>query len=415
VGVTDLFAAKGPSPLADRMRPRTLEELVGQEEAVAALSRSAARPPSVIFWGPPGCGKTTLARLAAERSGLHFLQFSAVTSGIKEVKEAIDQARWRRANEKKGTLLFVDEIHRFNRAQQDAFLHAIEDGTITLFGATTENPSFEVNAPLLSRCRVLTLKPLTLDQVKTILDRAAKREKLKADPDALDAIAGLAGGDARAALNILEICGKRVTVKTVREAVQRRTLAYDKDRDRHYDTISAFIKSIRGSDVDAALYWLARMLESGEDPLFIARRIVILASEDVGNADPRGIMVAVAAKEAVDFIGMPEGFLPLAQAVTYLATAPKSNASYAAYLSALEDVRRLPNEPVPLHLRNAVTGLMKAEGYGQGYEYAHDQPGAVVSHGHRPANVEGRIYYKPIDRGYEVTIKKMMEERRKRP
>ncbi|HLF93862.1 MAG TPA: replication-associated recombination protein A [Planctomycetota bacterium] len=412
--MSDLFESKGPAPLADRMRPQTLEEYVGQEEVVKAVTKLAARPPSMILWGPPGCGKTTLARLIAAKTSLHFQQFSAVTSGIKEVKEAIDQARWRRSSEKKGTLLFVDEIHRFNRAQQDAFLPHIEDGTVVLIGATTENPSFEVNAPLLSRCRVFTLQPHTSEHVLAILKRAAEREKVKAEEGALEAVATLAGGDARAALNLLEMCGKKVTAKGVQELAQRRVLLYDKDRDQHFDTVSALIKSMRGSDVDAALYWLARMLEAGEDPLFVARRLVIFASEDVGNADPRGIMVAVAAKEAVHFIGMPEGFYPLAQATVYLATAPKSNAAGEAYKAAKGDVEKLPNEPVPLHLRNAVTGLMKASGYGKGYEYAHDQPGAVVSHGHRPPNVEGHAYYLPTDRGYEASIKKLMEERKKR-
>jgi len=412
--VTDLFSTKGPAPLADRMRPGTLEEYVGQEEVLRAVEKLLGRPPSMILWGPPGCGKTTLARLVAQKTSLHFVQFSAVTSGVKEVKEAIEMARWRRQNEAKGTILFVDEIHRFNRAQQDAFLGPIEDGTIVLIGATTENPSFEVNAPLLSRCRVFTLKQLTRDELRTILTRATGRIGVTPDPGALDAIADLAGGDARAALNILEMCGMQVTAAAIQEMAQRRTLLYDKDRDQHYDTVSAFIKSMRGSDVDAALYWLARMLEAGEDPLFIARRLVIFASEDVGNADPRGLMLAVAAKEAVHFIGMPEGFYPLAQAVTYLATAPKSNASGEAYKAAKADVEKLPAEPVPLHLRNAVTGLMRASGYGKGYEYAHEQPGGVVSHGHRPPNVEGHPYYSPVDRGYELTIRKLMEERKKR-
>jgi putative ATPase len=413
--MSDLFEKKAPAPLADRMRPATLEEYVGQEDVLRTVTKLLNRPPSMILWGPPGCGKTTLARLIAEKTGLHFLQFSAVTSGIKEVKEAIEQARWRRQNENKGTVLFVDEIHRFNRAQQDAFLGPIEDGTLVLIGATTENPSFEVNAPLLSRCRVFTLKGLTRDQVRTILERAVAHVGAQAEPGALDAVADLAGGDARTALNIVEMCGLQVTVQAVKEMAQRRVLLYDKDREQHYDTVSAFIKSMRGSDVDAALYWLARMLEAGEDPLFIARRIVIFASEDVGNADPRALTVAVAAKDAVDFIGMPEGFYPLAQAVTYLATAPKSNASGEAYKAAKADVEKFPAEPVPMHLRNAVTGFMKASGYGKGYEYAHDQPGGVVSHGHRPPNVEGRPYYHPVDRGYEITIKKLMEERKKRP
>lgn len=413
--MSDLFSVKGPAPLADRMRPASLEEFIGQQEVVQSLTKLLTRPPSMILWGPPGCGKTTLARLIAQKTGLHFLQFSAVTSGVKDVKEAIDQARWRRQNENKGTILFVDEIHRFNRAQQDAFLGPIEDGTLILIGATTENPSFEVNAPLLSRCRVFTLRGLTPDELKTILERAAAHVGARLEPGAIDAIGSLSGGDGRKALNLLEMCGLDVTVAGVRDMAQRRVLLYDKDREQHFDTISAFIKSMRGSDVDAALYWMARMLEAGEDPLFIVRRMVIFASEDVGNADPRALQVAVAAKEAVDFVGMPEGFYALAQAATYLSTAPKSNASGAAYVAAKADVEKLPAEPVPLHLRNAVTGLMKASGYGQGYEYAHDKPGAVVSHGHRPPAVEGRTYYHPVDRGYEITIKKMMAERKRPP
>ena len=414
--MTDLFEDRPKKgPLADRLRPETLDEYAGQEEVVRAIKRVIQRPPSMIFWGPPGCGKTTLARLTAKETGLHFQQFSAVTSGVKDVKEALDQARWRRANEGKGTILFVDEIHRFNRAQQDAFLGSVEDGTVVLIGATTENPSFEVNAPLLSRCRVYRLQPLEASTVKALLQRACAREKIQADDDALDLVVSLAAGDARTALNILEIAAPRVTAEGVRELVQRRSLRYDKDRDAHYDIVSAFIKSLRGSDVDAALYWLARMLEAGEDPLFVARRLVIFASEDVGNADPRGIMVAVAAQQAAHFVGMPEGFYPLAHATTYLATAPKSNAAGEAYKAAREDVEKFPDEPVPMHLRNAVTGLMKAEGYGQGYQYAHDRPGAVVTHGHRPPATEGHVYYRPTDRGYEATLRKMMDERKKKP
>jgi putative ATPase len=368
----------------------------------------------MILWGPPGCGKTSLARLVARRSGLPFVQFSAVTSGIKEVKEAVDQARWRRQNDGKSTLLFVDEIHRFNRAQQDALLPHVERGTLTLIGATTENPSFEVNAALLSRCRVFVLQALSKDQVLALLRKASERLSATPGPGALEALAELSGGDARRALNVLEMCGMQVTLEAVREMAQRRDLRYDKDRDQHYDIVSAFIKSMRGSDPDAALYWMARMLEAGEDPLFVARRLVIFASEDVGNADPRALMLAVAAKDAVHFTGMPEGFYMLSQACTYLATAPKSNASGQAYLAAKADVEARPDEPVPLHLRNAATSLMKDLGYGKGYEYAHDRPGGIVSHGHRPPFLEGRVYYAPGDRGYEITIRKLMEER-KRP
>jgi putative ATPase len=418
--VSDLFDASpstsaGSAPLAERMRPRTLEELVGQEEVLHALASLLRRPPSMIFWGPPGCGKTTLARLVAAQAGLPFVQFSAVTSGVKEVKEAVEQARWRRQNDGKATLLFVDEIHRFNRAQQDAFLGPVEDGTIVLIGATTENPGFEVNPALLSRCRVFTLRALSPAQVVGLLEKAAARVSARIEPGALEALAAVAGGDARSALNLLEMCGMEVTAEAVRRMAQRRHLPHDKDRDLHFDTVSAFIKSMRGSDPDAALYWLARMLESGEDPLFVARRLVIFASEDVGNADPRGLMLAVAAKDATHFTGMPEAFYFLAQATTYLATAPKSNASGAAYRLARADVERLPLEPVPLHLRNAATGFLREQGYGKGYEYAHDRPDAVVSHGHRPPALEGRPYYSPAARGYEITIRKLMEERRRRP
>ncbi|MFN3486050.1 MAG: replication-associated recombination protein A [Planctomycetota bacterium] len=415
--MSDLFGAPSTppcGPLADRMRPASLDEFVGQPEVVRAIRKFAARPPSIILWGPPGCGKTTLARLAAAEWGLPFLKFSAVTSGVKDVKEALDRARRRRASEGRATILFVDEIHRFNRAQQDAFLGPVENGTIVLIGATTENPSFEVNAPLLSRCRVFRLEPLGPADLRTILERAARREGIETQPEAIEAIVNLAQGDARAALNLLELSGKKVTPESVQEAAQKRVALYDRDRDRHYDTISAYIKSMRGSDPDAALYWLARMLSAGEDPLFVARRLVIFASEDVGNADPRGLMVAVAAQQAAHFVGMPEAVYALAQATIYLATAPKSNSAKEAYFAALSDVERLPNEPVPLHLRNPVTGLMRKEGYGEGYEYAHDQPGAIVRHGHRPANVEGRVYYRPTDRGYEATIRKLMEERRRR-
>jgi putative ATPase len=387
--VSDLFSgppAGAPVPLAERMRPAAFEEVVGQEEVLRTIGKLLQRPPSMVLWGPPGCGKTTLARLVARHCGLPFVQFSAVTSGVKEVKEAVEQARWRRQNDGKSTLLFVDEIHRFNRAQQDAFLGPVEDGTIVLVGATTENPSFEVNAALLSRCRVFVLQPLSKDQVLGLLRKAAERQSATPEAGALEDLAELSGGDARRALNLLEMCGMQVTRDSVREMAQRRDLRYDKDRDQHYDIVSAFIKSMRGSDADAALYWMARMLEAGEDPLFVARRMVIFASEDVGNADPRALMLAVAAKDAVHFTGMPEGFYMLAQACTYLATAPKSNASGEAYKLAKADVERRPDEPVPLHLRNAATGLMKDLGYGKGYEYAHDRRDRVP----RPPSAHAR-------------------------
>jgi putative ATPase len=426
------------APLADRMRPRTLDEVLGQDEVIgpgrplrrileAHAGPTRALPPSMIFWGPPGSGKTTLARLVAQEAGLPFTRFSAVTSGIKEVREAIEKARERRRRDGRPLLLFVDEIHRFNRAQQDAFLPHVEDGTLVLVGATTENPSFEVNAALLSRCRVFVLKALLDEQVLELLGRAladAERglggQRIEFEPGALAHVAGLSNGDARQALNLLELAvgstpeaggAKRVTLATVRDAAQRRTVNYDRHREQHYDVVSALIKSMRGSDPDAAVYWLARMLEGGEDPLFVARRLVIFASEDVGNADPRGLMVAVAAMQAAHFVGMPEASFALSQATTYLATAPKSNASGAAYARAARDVESTRNDPVPLHLRNAATGLMRGLGWGRGYEYAHDQPGGIVTHEHLPENLAGRRYYEPTESGHEATIRKWMAER----
>jgi putative ATPase len=352
---------------------------------------------------------------------MSMVQFSAVSSGVKDARAAIETARRRGG---KGTLLFVDEIHRFNRAQQDAFLSAVEDGTITLIGATTENPSFEVNSALLSRCVVYRLRALTDEELRTVLGRAlgdAERGvRGEVQEEALEALVGLANGDARAAMNLLEFslqvasekAGSRpVSRDLVLSVAQQRVLSYDRDREEHFNVVSAFIKSMRGSDPDAGLYWLARMLEAGEDPLFIARRMVIFASEDIGNADPQALQVAACVKEAVDFVGMPEGYLPLAQGVTYLATAPKSNASYVAYLKAKEEVEGERNEPVPLHLRNAVTPLMKDSGYGKGYLYPHDQPDAAVGQSFRPPNVEGHVYYRPKGVGFEREILARMAAR----
>jgi putative ATPase len=426
----DLFTADTPPaaeprpPLAERIRPRSLDEFVGQEHLVGKgrfLSSvlQAEQPPSLIFWGPPGSGKTTLAHLIANSSKCRFVFFSAVLSGVKEVRELVAEARTRRQRGER-TILFVDEIHRFNRNQQDAFLPHVEDGTIILMGATTENPSFEINAPLLSRCKVLTLKPLRVEQVVTLLRRAVNDSEqgvgdlgVVCDDELLAEIAEWAEGDARRALNLLEqslaLCpvtdGQRLlSAREVREAAQHRVLLFDKGREEHYNVISVFIKSLRGSDPDAAVYWLARLLESGEDPLFVARRMVIFASEDVGNADPRGLMVAVAALQAFHAVGMPEGWIPLSHAATYLATAPKSNASYVAYQRAAAELQETGTLPVPLHLRNAPTKLMKAEGYAEGYRYPHDFPGHVVSQQYLPDELVGRRYYDPGEEGYERDI-----------
>jgi putative ATPase len=419
-------------PLAERMRPRSLDELVGQEHLLGpgklltqmAVSRTLH---SIILWGPPGSGKTTLARLVADQSGSVFRAISAVLSGVNDLREVIDLARRELAAGGQRTLLFVDEIHRWNRAQQDAFLPHVESGLITLIGATTENPSFEVIGPLLSRTKVLVLQPLSEANIATLIRRAlANSERglgamsLTLEDSALDELVGQAGGDARKALNALEIAGELarqaggsvITADHAREATQHKALIYDRAGEEHYNVISAFIKSMRGSDCDGALYWMMRMVESGEDPMFIARRMVIFAAEDVGNADPRALTVATSVKEAVEFVGMPEGVIPLAQGVTYLASAPKSNASYRAMNAAREDVRKLGALPVPMHLRNAPTPLMRGLGYGSGYRYPHDYEGAVTEQDYLPEELLARHYYEPSERGYEIRIREYLERAR---
>ncbi|HEX9756267.1 MAG TPA: replication-associated recombination protein A [Nitrospiria bacterium] len=420
------------APLADRMRPRSLEEFVGQEHLVregGILSKIATwkRPPSMIFWGPPGSGKTTLAQIIAKSCRSHFVFFSAVLAGVKNLREMVVEAKHRARTVGQATLLFVDEIHRFNKSQQDAFLPHVEDGTLTLLGATTENPSFEVNAPLLSRCKVLVLRPLLTQGISRILKRALEDSerglggmKVVCSQDLLGEMAEWAQGDARRALNLLETAvlitpekeGKRVLAKNgIKEAAQERPLLFDKDREEHYHVISAFIKSMRGSDPDAAIYWLARMLESGEDPLFIARRMIIFASEDVGNADPQALPLAVAGLHAFQAVGLPEGWIPLSQVVTYLSSAPKSNASYLAYQKAVNRVKEKGSLSVPLHLRNPSTRLMKGMGYGKEYQYPHDFPDQWVSQDYLPQELVGEKYYIPGDSGVEGEIKKRLENR----
>ncbi len=405
------------APLAARMRPRTLDEIVGQEHLLGAngpLRRAieSGALPSCVLWGPPGCGKTTIARVVAGVSGMRFTTLSAVSSGVADLRRVIGEAETGRRDGLARSILFIDEIHRFNKSQQDAVLHAVEDGTITLIGATTENPSFEVIAPLLSRARVFRLEPLGAEEIVGLLERALGDEVRGVGPNppeveaaALSALARVGGGDARTALNALDAAvrdaasrGGRVTLDTVASVAQR-ALPYDKDGDAHFDAISAFIKSVRGSDADASVYWLARLLESGEDPMFVARRIVILAAEDVGLADPQALALAVAAQQATHLIGMPECSLALSEAAIYLARAPKSNSAMRAYGAAASAVREHGALPVPLHLRNAATGLMSRHGYGRGYQYAHDYEGGVApDQRYLPEEIGGAVFYEPSER-----------------
>ena len=428
-------SARSSSPLADRMRPKNLDEFIGQMHAVGkgtliyhAIEKD--RIFSMILWGPPGCGKTTLARILAGETLCHFVHFSAVLSGIKDIRSVIEDAKNQQKLFRKRTVLFVDEIHRFNKAQQDAFLHHVESGLITLIGATTENPSFEVIPPLMSRCRLITLKALSSDDIAVIIKNAQKDKErglgninLIIEKDALSYLIRIADGDARAALNGLETVAYlvingidasktgspvHITLQVLGNALEKKALLYDKSGEEHFNLISAFHKSLRGSDPDAAVYWLGRMLSAGEDPFYIARRMVRFASEDIGNADPNALGLTLNAMEAFKFLGHPEGELALAQAAVYLATAPKSNSIYKAYGKIKEAVDGYGALPVPLHIRNAPTELMKGLGYGNDYKYAHDYKDAYVPQDYLPEKLEGRLFYSPTDRGYEKTIKQWL-------
>ena len=415
-------------PLADRMRPRTLDEYAGQEHLVGPgkpLRVQIERDDlgSLIFWGPPGTGKTTLAQIIARLTKAEFIEFSAVLAGIKEIKQVMGEAERARQYGTR-TIVFIDEIHRFNKAQQDAFLPHVEKGNIRLIGATTENPSFEIISALLSRSRVYVLQPLTESQIVTLLKRAlADTErglgelKLSASHESLTRIAIYASGDARSAYNVLEVAaglasqnGGVISEETVQEAMQKRILLYDKSGEEHYNIISALHKSVRNSDPDAALYWLGRMLEAGEDPMYIARRVVRMAVEDIGLAEPNALALCMAARDAADFLGMPEGNLALAQAVVYLAVAPKSNALYTAYAAVQQDVEQTAAEGVPLHLRNAPSGLMKGLGYGRNYQYAHDLESKVADMQCLPDSLRDRVYYRPTNEGVERRIRERIEE-----